>query len=673
MTPKSYPVFLSYNHQDRAFARWLHRGLESFKPHRSAGIGIDKSISLAPAFMDREELASQGDLGQAVQAALLASENLVVVCSPHAARSKWVNEEVKAFQRLGRADRIFCIVAHGDPSQLPQTAEDVGVGCFPIALLFDEQGHRLPEPLAADARPSADGKRAARLKIIAGLLGVPYDSLRQRELHRRQRVFAGIAVAASVGVVITSGLAITAWMARNEAQRQRAVAEQKTRTAQRTVEFLKTMFANADPSQARGESITAREVVDRAALQIDGALRGEPLVRAELMTTLGEVYTGLGLFRKSGPLLERARSLSPEGSVERAMLDAAEGDLKYYSGEYKAAVTHYEHAQTILNVRNLTNSVDAIKIQTSLGNALSGSGQYDRARDVLLQAEKITPQASQFDEVRAGLLFALGSNAYYAKDIANSKSYMERALEVRLKASGDFHPHVSWILNSLGVMAHDSGQHAAAEKLYASTLEIERKVFGESHLTVAGTRSNLARVVLEQRKFQDAANTLTQSIEVMTAQLAPDHDDLAFVYANLAIAQRGLDDDKAAEENFLKALPIARKHKHRTLAPTLTDLAEIECRTRRFDSAMQRLDEAEPLMKSTYPDEPWRAAYVEQIRGACLLTKGDLDGGRTLLARSTPVLIARWGEAGLFGYEAKLRLAKAAMARPARGPAKVKN
>jgi tetratricopeptide (TPR) repeat protein len=673
MTPKSYPVFLSYNHQDRAFARWLHRGLESFKPHRAAGVGVDNSVSLAPVFMDREELASQGDLGQAVQAALLASENLVVVCSPHAARSKWVNEEVKAFQRLGRVHRIFCIVAHGDPSQLPQTIEDVGVGCFPIALLFDEQGHRLPEPLAADARPNADGKRAARLKIIAGLLGVPYDSLRQRELHRRQRVFAGIAVAACVGVVITSGLAITAWMARNEAQRQRAVAEQKTRTAQRTVEFLKTMFANADPSQARGESITAREVVDRAALQIDGALRGEPLVRGELMTTLGEVYTGLGLYRKGGQLFDQARALAPEGSVERALLDAAEGDLRYYSGEYESAAVLYERALEIFAQKKITNSVDGVKTQTSLGNALSGWGQYRRAREVLLSTDTVTPKSSQFDELRAGLMLALGSNEYYAKDMSKAKAYLESALELRKKASGEFHPHVSWILNLLGVIAHDSGDRDSAEQLYASAISIEERVFGKSHPSVAGTRTNRARVILEQRKFQEASAVFRQSIDLMTAQLPPDHSDLAFVYANLAIAQRGLNDDKAAEENFLSALPIARKHKHRTLAPTLTDLAEIECRTGRFDSAMQRLDKAEPLMKSTYPDEPWRAAYVEQIRGACLLAKGDLDGGRTLLARSTPVLIARWGEAGLFGYEAKLRLAKAAMAQPARGAAKVKN
>ncbi len=663
MTPPRYPVFLSYNHRDRAFARWLHRGIESFKPPAGLeGLGTQAG-RLAPVFMDREELASSGNLGLAVQEALAAAQNLVVVCSPHAAASKWVNEEIKAFQALGRSARIFCIVSEGDPSQLPNSSEAFGVGCFPPALLFDAQGNRLPEPLAADARPGADGKDGARLKVIAGLLGVSYDSLRQRALRRRQRVYASIAVAASMGVVVTSALAIAAWLARNEAQQQRALAEQKTRTAERTVEFLKTMFANADPSQARGETITAREVVDRAALQIDGSLVKEPEVRAELMTTLGEVYTGLGLYKKSIALIDRARETSVDGSVPRALQDTALADLRYYEGQYDAAASAYASAVETFRSKGRGASVEALKALIGWGNALSGSGKSKEARDLLEHAMRDIPQTQEFDETRASMLFALGSNEYYAKNSALAKQYFQEALALRKKTSGELHPHVPWILNALGVIAHDQGERALAQEYYASTLAIEERVFGADHPTVAASKSNLARVLLEQRKFAQADIMLGKSLAVMTAQLAPDHDDLAFVYANLAIAKRGLGDDAAAEDNFLKALPIARKHKHRTLAPTLVDIAEIECRSGRIERAMQRLDEAAPLMQSTYPQEPWRMAYVEHIRGACTLAQGNVEAGRALLAQSTPVLIARWGDAGLFAYEAKLRLAQVTQAK----------
>ena len=107
------------------------------------------------------------------------------------AKSKWVNEEILAFKRLGREDRIFCIIVGGEPnaSDLPgREAEE----CFPPALRFrlgpdGNLSTARTEPIAADARPGKDGKNNAKLKLISGLLGVGYDSLRRREQQRRNR------------------------------------------------------------------------------------------------------------------------------------------------------------------------------------------------------------------------------------------------------------------------------------------------------------------------------------------------------------------------------------------------------------------------------------------------------------------------------------------------------
>ena len=131
---------------------------------------------------------------------------------------------------------------------------------MPSAVLI-AQGR--PEPLAADVRKEADGKQGAKLKILAGILGVPYDELRQREAARRQKRLVAIAVAASIGFVVMAGLTVFALVSRAEAVEQRKVAELRTVTAERTVDFVKSMFTLADPSEARGASITAREIVDR--------------------------------------------------------------------------------------------------------------------------------------------------------------------------------------------------------------------------------------------------------------------------------------------------------------------------------------------------------------------------------------------------------------------------
>ena len=210
-----YRAFLSYSHHDAAWARWLLRKLEGYRvPARLVGTpGRDGPIParLGAMFRDRDELPSAGDLTGTIRDALSESASLVVICSPAAARSQWVDAEVQAFMEQGRADRVLCFIVDGDP-----TVDE----CFPPATIDNGR-----IPLAADARPQGDGRERAFLKIVAGLLGVGYDALVQRETQRRNRRLGVIAAASVAGMALTSTLAISAYVARNDAQRRQVQAE----------------------------------------------------------------------------------------------------------------------------------------------------------------------------------------------------------------------------------------------------------------------------------------------------------------------------------------------------------------------------------------------------------------------------------------------------------------
>src|SRR4029077_13918720 len=97
-----------------------HKSLESYRPPkhlRGAGTGRNPAPKrLTPIFRDREELASATDLGAVINEALRGSACQIVICSPQAAKSRWVNEEILAFKRLGREDRIFCLIVGGEPN-----------------------------------------------------------------------------------------------------------------------------------------------------------------------------------------------------------------------------------------------------------------------------------------------------------------------------------------------------------------------------------------------------------------------------------------------------------------------------------------------------------------------------------------------------------------------------
>lgn len=187
MSTYKYKAFISYSHVDERWAAWLHKALETYRVPKhlvgqSTGIG-PVPPRIAPIFRDREELSSATSLGDVLSQALRESACLIVICSPNAACSRWTNEEILTFKRLGRSDRIFCLIVAGEPGA-SGNADTALLECFPPALLYEmgDDGRltdRRSEPIAADARRGKDNRQNAKLKLIAGMLGVGFDSLRQ--------------------------------------------------------------------------------------------------------------------------------------------------------------------------------------------------------------------------------------------------------------------------------------------------------------------------------------------------------------------------------------------------------------------------------------------------------------------------------------------------------------
>jgi tetratricopeptide (TPR) repeat protein len=649
-----YSAFISYNHRDRRWAAWLHRELERYRLP-NALIGRDGPIGplerrLPPVFQDREELAASSNLADSVREALAESASLIVICSRNGAGSHWVNEEVREFARLGRRDRIQCLI-------VPEADGHDGISfsvneVFPPALL--EVG---PEPLAADARKSGDGKHSAFLKLVAGIIGVRYDELRQREQARRQRRLLSIAAAASVGFVVMTALSIFAFVSRAEAVHQRDVARQNSITAQRTTDFVKGLFQVSDPSEAKGQTITAREVLDQGARQIVGQLDDEPDVKAELISTLSEVYMGLGSFRRADDLIRQSLSLEVARPETRARQLGVLASSHALQGDYAKAAAAYSQALALVP--------DPARMQDPplRSRLLVGKAESLAATDNFDEALKLARSAFDWDRANDGPraqtvardLEAIGLAQQFAGDFPASRLSYEQALRIRL-AEGRLHPKVAEDLNELGTVAYFQHDSAAAEKYWRQSLPLTEKVLGPDHPDVGSTLNNLARVLVEQRKFAQAVPLLTRSTELYLAQRTDTHDDLAFIFANLALAKNGVGKTDEAEGLFERALRAAEVHKHRLIAPIMVDLADLRCRRGDYASANDLLKRAAPIMKETYPDDAWRSAWVENTRGACLLRQNKRDEARALIASSSPIVLKRWAVDSLYGYPVRQRM-----------------
>jgi tetratricopeptide (TPR) repeat protein len=214
-----YRAFISYSHQDRKAAEWVHRALETYRAPRrlTTTEGGAPTRKLTPIFRDRDELSASPDLGEVIRDALDRSDALIILCSPASASSRWVDQEVAHFLENHGLGQIICLIAPATP-----------VGVALIEVLPPALRAALPpgaEPLAVDPRPDADGPRLARLKIAARLLNVSLDQLVQRDARRGMRLMAAFTTAALVIALAMGAMTVATLKSRQIARDQRDETE----------------------------------------------------------------------------------------------------------------------------------------------------------------------------------------------------------------------------------------------------------------------------------------------------------------------------------------------------------------------------------------------------------------------------------------------------------------
>jgi tetratricopeptide (TPR) repeat protein len=696
---RQYRAFLSYSHRDAKWAEWLHRGLETYHPPKSL-VGTHTARGtvpkrLHPIFRDREELASATDLGTVINAALEHSACQIVICSPPAAKSRWVNEEILAFKRLGREDRIFCLIVDGEPNatDLAGRAEEE---CFPPALRFrigadGALTQTRTEPIAADARAGKDGKQAAKLKLIAGMLGVGYDALRRREQQRRNRRLFAVTCAALGGMVVTSGLAGYALLQRAAAQRETRRAEAEAETAKQTTNFLVDLFRISDPSEARGNSVTAREMLDKGAARIDRELSQQPAIQATLMDTVGTVYMGLGLYKEARPLLDRAvvqrrafastdpnvlsASLSHLGELQTLQANFDQGEKSYREAiafesaqpptpQNRAALAISLHGlgvalqrqgrgadaeQSFRQALELQRRVlgpahpDIARTLQDLAKVIDDDGNLKAATPLMQQALNMQRQlnGAQPDPGLAETINDMGTLLYEGGNYdAAAKLYLE-AIAMKRRLLGDKHPEIALTLSNLARVLQDKGDLAGAEARFREALVMQRQTLGDRHPDVANTLNNIAFVQYDRGDKVGAVATEREALEVDRQLFAGDHPEVARIENRIGFWLIEAGQYAEAEQDLQDALAMRRRlfgDQHPDVAGSLDHLAILQVARGQNAEAVTSAREAVAIFTAKLSPNSWKTAVGECAEGAALANLNRYAEAEPLLQHGLGVL-----------------------------------
>ncbi len=471
---------------------------------------------------------------------------LIVICSPAAAKSHWVDEEILTFKRLHGEGRVLALIAAGEPG----TAEE----CFPRSLRFrlgpDGELSDIPaEPIAADMRDDADGKRLARFKILAGLAGVKLDDLVQREAQRRARRLLMVTTASLIGMVFAGGLAFYANARRIEANNQREIAVREAAASRAASDYLIGTFKLSNPATENPRTVTALTILGRSAERARVELANQPAIQARLLSTLGAAYNNLGLFGEARGALEGAlpglARAGPDGA--RVLLTLANTDLQL--GRFDAGLASVRRAEQTLgpdlaehrDLRGLA-AVTAGPIFNAKGDLTASVAAFDRAL-VFFRADPATKP-----EMIATVLNNRGLVLSDAGEFQKAEASLLEANARYRMIYGDRHLTTGRSWYGLAQNAFLAGKLPVAEARIATALTVERAVLDADNPILADALSLQGQIYQGEGRLADASRSLGEAVALYRAAYKAPHYQIgiAEVYLGLVEAARGRTADALA-------------------------------------------------------------------------------------------------------------------------------
>jgi eukaryotic-like serine/threonine-protein kinase len=407
-----------------------------------------------------------------------------------------------------------------------------------------------------------------------------------------QRHRLGVAAAATL-VLLLSGFGIT------ELLQLRRVTRERDR-ADRVTTFMTDMFKVSDPGEARGNSITAREILDKASKEIDPGLSKDPELQAQMMHVMGTVYDKLGLYPEARSLFTRAvdirrRVLGPRNPGTLTSMGLL-GWILMEQGHYPEA--EKLNRETLEMQRRVLGRQhpDTLGSMSNLGMILNREGRYTEAeklsRETLeIRRRVLGPQHTATLISMNNLAIVLSDERHYAE----AEELRRETLEIRRRVSGPEHPATLEVMNNLATSLHDDGHVAEAEKLGRETLEIQRRVSGPEHPDTLLLMANLANYLHDEGRDAEAEKLDRETLEIRRRVLGPQHPDTLVSMDNLSIL---LDDEgryAEAEKLERSTLDIRRRvlgPEHPDTVSSTYNLACFAARNGKRNEALALLREA---------------------------------------------------------------------------------
>lgn len=364
-----------------------------------------------------------------------------------------------------------------------------------------------------------------------------------------------------------------------EAQRARVAAARDQRVAQ----FMIELFEVADPTEALGETLSARDLIDRGAGKIEQQLKDQPIVQARLFHAIGDIYLKMGHYEPARHMLTLAIELRREhlGAQHAAVAESSItlGQIFVADGDFDSADTWLERAHEIITRNRGDDDMAALLPRVIQQQAIVGHerGQLGAAEEKFrtalhLFAELQEDRPQDRAECIGNLAWLLQTCGRYDE----AERLHQQALEMCEQQHGPEHPSIAMHKNRLASLCQNTARYDEAESLYREVLQTRTKVLGEQHPLVAVSLNNLAVLLRLRGDYDGGEDLYRQALAIYEARLGENHPKTAIALSNLALLltrKNQLDESDALHERSLLACYKTFGEEHVAIAANLSNLA----------------------------------------------------------------------------------------------------
>jgi len=484
----------------------------------------------------------------------------------------------------------------------------------------------------------------------------------------RWRVVAAMLVILS----LLAGLGTALWQARI-ASFERDVARVEGERALQVTDFLKDLFRASDPDRARGEAITARELLDQGAHRVESSFQETPRLKAEMLVLLGDLYRELGELDTARPLLEQALSQADEiddfdlrvdsrralallrmeaGEHEQALALASEGEALLQLAGMVPGEQHSSLMRPILfSLAELGRVPEAVargeemlarvrqqpvlpvgafyKYLNDTANVLLIAEQPDKAQAMLLEATELNLDESADPSTQMSLYTNLAGIQLRQGQLESAIGNYRKALALAEEIYPPGHSGRARMLSNLGGGLASFGNYQEAESIMREALAIYEELYGETaNPRVAAAHNNLGRVLQQAGLYEVAEPHLTRARDLAGELFGKNDPRYAVATGNLGSLYRLSGDYEQAEvllqENLSLRLSILGPQ-HRSVGNAISLLAALRLEQDRAAEALDMCDEALALFERIEYRNP-RAVLITQTRRARALAMLERTG-----------------------------------------------